>query len=274
MHPRDRELLLEYLNVADTEERRHVERIHILVTTAIIASYFTPVARELIKTENIGQYTEFLVGLSIVYLGLRLFDITLPIQEVNQRLATGFQIFSPVLFLFAVICYLFLVFLTVLGVTVSLPVAGAFAIVVINFISAVAFQSYRNGPILDRSTQRNTSSDSAVGRVISEVVLGEYVAEHPEEVEEGLTWDQGEWRSPGGVSIDVRGTDRHGSAVYGEIKHGAVTQDRVGPVLRLFGDVHDRKFLITNGNVTPRAKEELAEADIEIKHVDYNPENH
>ncbi|MCD2204513.1 hypothetical protein [Halobacterium sp. KA-6] len=166
MHPRDREVLLDALKISDVEERRHVERIHILVTTAIIASYFTPVARELVKTENIGEYTEGLVILSIVYLALRLIDITIPIQQLDQRLATGLRILSPILFLVAVLLYLLLAFITVAGITISTPVAAMLAIMIIGIISAMAFESYRNGPVLGQAVYRRTTSDSGVGRLI------------------------------------------------------------------------------------------------------------
>lgn len=273
MHPRDREVLLDALKISDVEERRHVERIHILVTTAIIASYFTPVARELVKTENIGEYTEGLVILSIVYLALRLIDITIPIQQLDQRLATGLRILSPILFLVAVLLYLLLAFITVAGITISTPVAAMLAIMLIGIISAMAFESYRNGPVLGQSVYRSTTSDSGVGRLISGVLLGEYVADHPEEIEEGLQWDQLEERVPGGVTADLKGTDKHGTTVYGEVKHGTVTQQHVGSLLEIFDGISERKLLITNGNVLSKAEETLTEADIEIKQIDYNPED-
>jgi len=95
--------LASQLRIVDDRERRHVERIHILITTAIIASYFTPTAQDLISSEGISQYTDLLVSISVLYLSIRLIDTTVPIRDLHSVLDWLFGFIAPLGFLMSVL---------------------------------------------------------------------------------------------------------------------------------------------------------------------------
>lgn len=258
--------VVEELRVSDAEERRHIERIHILLTTAIIASYFTPIAQRMVSIRNIGGYTDSLVVISMIYLSLRLIDITIPLRKLHNKLDLIFGFIAPLGFLLSILGYLGVAFVTAVGIRISSNQAALVAISIV--LVSVGLSSIRI-----RYDSSDPSEKKEFGSIIERIAEFEnYVYENPNQVESGLTWDSIEM-SPhrANTRTDLIGTDSNDKKIYGELKLGDINASRARNVIDFVDNLGDdgRVLLITNGKVTTTAEELLASKSIEVKEIQF-----
>jgi hypothetical protein len=262
--------LANQLRIADDRERRHVESIHILITTAIIASYFTPTAQTLISSKGISRYTDALVGISVLYLSLRLVDITVPIRDLHTFLDWLFGFIAPLGFLTSVLGYLTVVFLTIYEIpaTEALLSSVSLSIAIVSVLLSIYQIQYKKS----RGTKSSTSLRETA------IEFEDYIYENPELIEEGLTWHERD--SIGAIRTDFTGTDQQGNTVYGEAKIGSIDRTRISQtILHIIDNIDSgRLLIITNSNPRSSAEDAIQSIEkniskdisIEIKEVEFD----
>lgn len=262
-------VIAEELRISDADQRRHVENIHIAITTLIIASFVTPAVQDTIQELNIEFHTNILFSVAIVYLAVRLIDTTIPIRRYHNGLDWIFGFIAPLGFLFSVLTYL--MFLGVAVFDISISATEASVIVIIAVIVSVGLAAL-NSKYGEKDTESSVSRQS-IQRVVMD--FESYVFNNPEVVEPGLSWEAFESRE-GQILVDLVGRDEDGRIVYGELKLGDIDIQRASTVVRqynsLFGEREpdeERFLLITNGEISNFARQIIDEYSIEIKRVDY-----
>ena len=254
--------ILEKLRISDDYERRHVERIHILITTVIIASYFTPTLQNLISNENVRTYTDALLVISIIYLVIRLIDITIPVRELNDWLDLAFGFIAPLGFLISVLGYLFSVTVANFEITLTrlqLLVVGIGA-VFISFILAIIRTRYKR--------QQKNIWNQIEDEISNLSEVEEYIANNPEKIQEGLIWERTSLGNDMGV--DFIGSNNLNNPVGGVVKLRRVDSplvQKIGGMLQSNQDL-DRIILITNQEPTDPAKKALENYRIDLVQID------
>lgn len=259
--------VIDELRVSDAEERRHIERIHILLTTAIIASYFSPTAQEVVSTQNIRFYTDSLMFISLIYLVFRLIDVTIPIRNFHKVLDVIFGVFAPLGFLISILGYLALAFIAIFGLNISSAQLAVIAVSVLIISLQLAILKVKH-----ESEEENNKEtmDSVFGRAME---FRDFVYRNPERIEDGLEWEYHE-KNKDSVHpvVDLVGKDKEGNQVYGELKLGNIGSNRARRVVDILSEIPDesRALLITNGSLMGSAKAILDAESIEVKRVQMN----
>ena len=253
--------LADEMNISDDSERRHRDSVHIIVVTAIVASYLNPKTQEIIKASNLETITQHLVILSIGYLAIRLIDTTVPIRKIHQYFEYAFRIIAPLGFLVSILVYLTIVTISISNWQISdstkngLLVLSGIVSVLIAIVSITA-----------ESDQSKSSAKSIHRHAID---FENYVYENPDLVEEGLEWTEIE--SDG---VDLVGIDRKGNRVLAELKMGYLSKERLVNIRNMIAhnvSDFDRLLVITNGegHATPPS---MVAFDVEIVEVEYDIE--
>jgi len=266
--------IIDEVQVSNSEERRHVERIHVLITTAIIASYFTPIAQSLILTQGIGDYTRYLVVVSVVYLAIRLVDITVPVRELHQILDVSFGVLAPLGFLVSVIGYLVVAFISILEVPITRQESFVLAVCVLLLSVCLAILQWQQG------TKEEAVENQVKSAISKGIEFEEYILNHPEKIEKGLKWEEEQVNFQPNRRVDFVGSDADGKRVYAEAKLGRLSTARLKESTNLLQSSGNsgRRILITNEPLPASAKNWLAKSNdsaqypVEVKQIDFNGE--
>lgn len=260
--------ITEELRVSDAEQQRHIESIHIAVTTLIIASFFTPAVQDSINQLGVESHTNVLFVVSVVYLAIRLVDVTIPIRRMSGYADTLFTFIAPLLFVAILITYLTYIAIAVLNVQISTNKATIIAgigLLISIILSTLNYKSGGGEPI------ESNSYHSTVNKAMD---FQQLVFDHPEIIESGLKWVRQE-SMIGRIAVDLIGEDSDGEVVYGELKFGDLDRRRSEYVVSQYESLIGREsaddgrfLLITNGKVSESAKRILEDYDIEIVNID------
>lgn len=239
--------IVEKLIVSDDQERRHIERIHILITTLIIASYFTNPFQNFIKINDIKIYSDIITMISIFYLTFRLIDITIPLRDLDRRIFRLFNFFAPVGFLISVLGYLSLTIISILKIKISIIILTVLIASILIFSVLLSLVSIKY--------EADEKEQTHMGGLEYE----EYVLDNLDKIESGLELE----RTPlgNGPYVDFTGSDAFGNKIVVEVKRTLVDTRVVSQIETIArAESPDRLLIVSDRDATRTAKQRIEDA--------------
>lgn len=254
------------------QRRRHTESIHIIFATAVIGSYFTGQFQKFITTQNITFITNIFASLSVVYVILKLGEITLrdSFQPYGSSFIFGFL--SPLIYIVAVFGYLLVVVSEMMGLSkfISLELGKTIAIGLV-FISIpyALFEFKRYMEIRKYSINKEGSTGEKFEKLI---------ARFPTIVEKGLTVSMEQptiQSADANIRLDYIGEDNEGNTVLIEAKTGDMSVERAKYTIELINNARnsgsfdiDRSIVAHTEEIYGEPKDLFERENIELIKVD------
>jgi hypothetical protein len=254
------------------QRRRHTENIHIIFASAVVGSFFTQPFQDFISSQGLEYITDIFVSLSVVYIILKLSEITLRDSFQPYGSSVVFGLLSPIIYIVAVFGYLLVVFPEITGVSKYLTPSTAVLITVVLIVISIPsalneFKKYID--IWRYSIDNSNDSGERFEKLLNKV---------PSLIEDGLTItiEQPTIRTDDAqLRLDYIGEDAEGNTVLIEAKTGDIFVDRAQYTINLLNNAKksgrfniDRVIIAYPGSIPDESRNIFDKEEIELVQVD------
>lgn len=254
------------------QKRRHTESVHIIFASAVVGSFFTQPFQSFIANQNLEHITNIFVSLSIVYVILKLSEITLrdTFQPFGTTIVFGFL--SPILYVVSVFGYLLVVFSEVVGFSRELTPNTIILFITLLFVISLPYaviEFKKHVDVWNYSIKYSNKPGLRFEQLLEKT---------PSIIEDGLSMSIEQPRiryDNSQIRLDYIGEDSEGNTVLIEAKLGEISANRAQYTAELIdtalskGEFKiDRAIVAYAGNVSKEAEEIFESKGIELVEVD------
>lgn len=253
------------------QRRRHTENIHMIFASVVVGSFFTQPFQEFITTQGLIYSTNIFVSLSVIYIIVKLSEITLRESFHSYILSIIFGFLSPLIYVVAVFGYLIVVFSEIIGFSGYITIEATRSIIVMLFVISVPYALFEFKKHIDTWKYSIENSNNAGER------FEKLLKKVPSIIESGLTLNieqpmvrTGDAR----LSLDYIGEDAEGNTVLIEAKTGDISAERAQYTVKLVNEARkaknsetDRVIIVHTGKVQKESKSMFDEEGIELQKV-------